>query len=429
MRWPRTIGDDSLLREPSFAPFWFAHTVSEAGSRITFVVAPILVYQLTGSALNTGILAALQAVPYLLFGLIAGATTDRANRRRVMVGCNVAQAGLLASIPLAAATDSLGVVQIYVVAVLSASLFVWFDAANFGALPMLVGRDRLVEANSAIWAASSVVAVAGPAVGGVLAATMGPANAIGLDAASYALSALALVFVRKPLSSKRTDGTALEPLARRIVADIREGLHYLWNQRLVRTLTLLGFGDAFTAGAVTGLLVVFSVRALGTSEDGAEIGLLYSVGAAGGLASALLLPRMNRRYPVGWITLAGLSTVFLCTVALALTTQLALALAVFFAFNAGQTLVIINGISLRQQVTPLHLQGRVNVSARMVAWGGMPFGAAIGGALAQIVSIRTTYLVMAVGVGLSTLIGWYSPLRTRAGTQTLSTSDASGSAR
>ncbi len=151
-----------MLRDRTFALFWAAHTVSEAGSRITYVVAPILVYRLTGSALNTGFLAALEAMPYLLFGLLAGALTDRVDRRRVMVGCSVLQAALLAGIPIASATHALGIVQVYVVAVLSASLFVWFDAANFGALPLVAGRDRLVEANSAIWAASSVIAVARP---------------------------------------------------------------------------------------------------------------------------------------------------------------------------------------------------------------------------------------------------------------------------
>ena len=73
--------------------------------------------------------------------------------------------------------------------------------------------------------------------------------------------------------------------------------------------------------------------------------------------------------------------------------------------------MIINAISLRQRVAPDHLQSRVNVSARMIAWGGMPFGAAVGGALAEVTSIQTTYLVMALGVAISAAIGWFSPLR------------------
>jgi MFS family permease len=75
------------------------------------------------------------------------------------------------------------------------------------------------------------------------------------------------------------------------------------------------------------------------------------------------------------------------------------------------TLTTTNGIALRQVVTPDHLQSRVNVYARMIAWGGTPFGAAVGGLLAQWTTIRTTYLVMAIGVALSIVLGWFSPLR------------------
>jgi MFS family permease len=407
----RLIPPGSLLRERSFGLFWGAHAISEAGSRITSVVAPILVYQLTGSALGTGVLAALQAVPYLLFGLLAGAIADRADRRRLMVGCNVLQTVILATVPLAAAAGVLGVEQVFVVAVLSATLFVWFDAANFGALPLIAGRDRLVEANAAVSGASSLIAVVGPAVAGVLAATIGPAYAIGLDAASYGLSAIALLLVRAPFSTRHLDPASVEPVVRRLLADVHEGLRFLWGHRLVRTLTLLGFGVSFTGGAVTGLTVVYGVQALGLPDSGAGIGLLFSAAALGSLVSSVLLPSLNRRYATGSITLGGLTAAVVAVAALALVTNLAAALVFFFAWGAAQTLVIINAISLRQQVAPDHLQSRVNVSARMIAWGGMPFGAAVGGALAEVTSIEATYLVMALGVGISAAIGWFSPLR------------------
>ena len=407
----RLIPPGSLLRERSFGLFWGAHAISEAGSRITSVVAPILVYQLTGSAFSTGVLAALQAVPYLLFGLLAGAIADRADRRRIMVGCNVLQTFVLATVPLAAAAGVLGVEQVFVVAIVSATLFVWFDAANFGALPLIAGRHRLVEANAAVSGASSLIAVVGPAVAGVLAATIGPAYAIGLDAASYGLSAIALLLVRAPFSTRHLDPASVEPLVRRLLDDVREGLRFLWGHRLVRTLTLLGFGISFTGGAVTGLTVVYGVQALGLPDSGAGIGLLFSAAALGSLASSLLLPALNRRFATGSITLGGLTAAVVAVAALALVTNFVTSLVFFFAWGAAQTLVIINAISLRQQVAPDHLQSRVNVSARMIAWGGMPFGAAVGGALAQVTSIEATYLVMALGVGISAAIGWFSPLR------------------
>jgi hypothetical protein len=423
----RLIPPGSLLRDRSFGLFWGAHAISEAGSRITSVVAPILVYQLTGSALGTGVLAALQAVPYLLFGLLAGAIADRADRRRIMVGCNLLQTAILATVPLAAAADVLSVEQVFVVAILSATLFVWFDAANFGALPLIAGRDRLVEANAAVSGASSLIAVVGPAVAGVLAATIGPAYAIGLDAVSYGLSAIALLLIRTPFSTRHLDPASVEPVVRRLVADVREGLRFLWGHRLVRTLTLLGFGVSFTGGAVTGLTVVYGVQALGLPDSGAGIGLLFSAAALGSLASSLLLPLLNRRFATGSITLGGLTAAVVAVAALALVTTFIAALVFFFAWGAAQTLVIINAISLRQQVAPDHLQSRVNVSARMIAWGGMPFGAAVGGALAQVTSIEVTYLVMALGVGISAAIGWFSPLRfARADSGTVSVDPVSG---
>ena len=407
----KLVPPGTLLRDRPFALFWGAHAISEAGSRITYVVAPMLVYQLTGSALGTGVLAGLQAVPYLLFGLIAGAIADRADRRRIMVGCNLLQTVVLATVPIASAAGVLTVGQVFVVALLSATLFVWFDAANFGALPLIAGRDRLVEANAAVSGASSLIAVVGPAVAGVLAATIGPANAIGLDAVSYGLSAIALLLVRKPFSTRHLEAASVEPVVRRLVADVREGLRFLWGHRLVRALTLLGFGISFTGGAVTGLTVVYGAQALDLPETGVRIGLLFSAAALGSLASSVLLPRLNRRYATGSITLAGLTAATVAVAALAFATTFIAALVFFFAWGAAQTLVIINAISLRQRVAPDHLQSRVNVSARMIAWGGMPFGAAVGGALAEVTSIQTTYLVMALGVAISAAIGWFSPLR------------------
>jgi len=423
------IPPGSLLRERSFGLFWGAHAISETGSRITSVVAPILVYQLTGSALGTGVLAALQAVPYLLFGLFAGAIADRADRRRVMVGCNVLQTIVLATVPLAAAVGVLEVEQVFVVAIVSATLFVWFDAANFGALPLIAGRNRLVEANAAVSGASSLIAVVGPAVAGVLAATIGPAYAIGIDAASYGLSAVALLLVRAPFSTRHLDPASVEPVVRRLLADVREGLRFLWGHRLVRTLTLLGFGVSFTGGAVTGLTVVYGVQALGLPDSGAGIGLLFSAAALGSLASSVLLPALNRRFATGSITLGGLTAAVVAVTALALVTNFAAALVFFCAWGAAQTLVIINAISLRQQVAPDHLQSRVNVSARMIAWGGMPFGAAVGGALAQVTSIEATYLVMALGVGISAAIGWFSPLRFARADSRLESGDPSAHGR
>jgi MFS family permease len=420
------LSPDSLWRDRAFLVFWLARMISIAGSTITTVVLPILVFRLTGSPLQTSLLTTLEIAPYFIFGLFAGALADRVDRQRLMIACDLINTLLLGSIPLAAALDLLTLPQIYLVAPLSMTAFVWFDAANFGALPALVGRQRIVEANSAIWSTSTIIGIVGPALGGALAATIGPAPTISLDALSFALSAVLLVFVPRAFNQRRptTDDrrspgrgddlwSVLSGQWSVVVADIREGLQFLWQHRLVRALTLLGFGNSLTGGAVMGLLVVYGVRALGLAVDDARIGWLFTASAVGALGASLALPWLKRRYPVGRITLFGLFANLALLIGLALAPSLVFGLALVLLWDATHTLIIINGIALRQQVTPDRLQSRVNTTARMIAWGGAPFGAALGGLIAEVADIRTAYLSMAIGVAASAALGWFSPLRER----------------
>lgn len=408
-----TRAADSLWRDRSFLLFWTGRAVSLLGTAITTVALPILVYRLTASAFLTALLATLEVLPYLLFGLLAGSLADKIDRRRLMIGCDLINVLLIGSIPLAAFLHAVTILQIFAVALLSAAAFVWFDAANFGALPTLVGRERIVAANSALGAVSAAVQIVGPAVGGALAATIGPASALSFDALSYFLSAVALALISRTLSTARQMGKSPPPSARHTLEGIREGLTFLWQHRLVRALTLLGFGNSFTGGAVSGLLVVYAARALGLATNDARIGLLFTAGALGSLVASLLLPRLTKHFPVGWITLAAMGLNLLLLLGLTWLSSVAVAFLLYGCWELCYTLTTTNAISLRQMLTPSSLQSRVNAYARMIAWGGTPFGAAIGGLLAEITTIRTAYLVMAIGVGLSLMIGLFSPLRER----------------
>src|ERR1700729_2644996 len=160
----------TLRGDRAFRKFWTAGSVSLAGTLVTSVVLPILIYQRTGSAWQTSLLVAIETIPYLAIGLVAGA------------------AGVLS------------IAQVYVVAAGTATVFVWFDAANFGALPAIAGRDRIAIAYARLSASSSVLMIAAPALGGVLASTIGPASAMAIDAASYVVSALLLLSIRRPFS-------------------------------------------------------------------------------------------------------------------------------------------------------------------------------------------------------------------------------------
>ncbi|WP_052710957.1 MFS transporter [Pseudofrankia sp. DC12] len=390
--------------------FLLARTVSWAGSAVTLVALPLLAYQRSGSATLTGLLAALEAVPYLLLGLPAGAWADRLDPRRVLVGSSLASGLLLATIPLANALGVLTTFQLLAVAAASAAALTFSDAAGFRALAALVPPGEMGRATGRLSSAGTVVSLAGPAAGGLLAAGLGAGPTIALDAVSFAASAL--LMARLPLAvpgqgtaapGPASAGSAKPP--RRLRADVGAGLRWVWRQPLVRTLTLIGFGNSLTAGFVTGLVVVVAVRQLGLGTDDGRIGLLYAAAGAGSLLASLTIAPLQRRLPLGWISLAGLAggLAFLAgwTVSRSLATG-ALALA---GWQAANTLVSLNGIIIRQTIAPIELQARVNTSARIIAWGGQPLGAAAGGFTAQHAGLGHALTLAGVGLAVSVIAG------------------------
>ena len=202
----------NLWCDQSFLFFWTGRAISLLGTGITSVVLPILVYRLTASALLTSLLATLEVLPYLLFGVFAGEVADRVNRRRSDGhGCDFLNAFLLGSIPVAGWFHVLTIPQIFVVALLSASAFVWFDAAEFGTIPALVGREHLVPATSAITSMNTVVGIVGPALGGALIATIGLTPALGVDSSSYVLSAISLLLIPRAFSIVQKSEHSVQP--------------------------------------------------------------------------------------------------------------------------------------------------------------------------------------------------------------------------
>ncbi len=366
-----------------------ARVVAVAGAGVSSVALPVLVLERTGSAALTASVTGLQVLPYLVLGLVVGALADRWPRRRIMLCAQAAAALSLLAVPLAGGGGDPSVVIVLTCAVVVSTAFVWFDAAAFGALPAIVGRDHVVDANSVIWTWSTVVGIGGPAVGGLLVATIGPSWTLVVDAASYGVAGLMLLAIRHPFGPESRTRSGL-------VGDIGEGVRFVRREPVVRALTLAGVFNSVAGGAVTALVVVIAVQRLGLRPDAAEVGLLLAAVAAGGFAGAVGLPRLTRALPLGAVTLAGLSLGMLAILGLAAAPTWPVAAVALAAWSLGHTVVILNGIATRQRLTPDALQGRVNTLARMVAWGGAPVGAFGAGALAQAADARLALAVAAL---------------------------------
>lgn len=391
-----------LWRNRAFAVFWSARTISFAGTGITMVVLPVLVYSMTRSPAWVATVGLVEFLPYLAFGLLAGAVADRVNRKRIMVACDVTAAVLLVTVPVTAAFHLLVIAQLLVVALGIATVYVWFDAANFGTLPALVDRADLPVAASLIGSSAQVALLCAPTAGAALLTVMSPSYALGFDAASYLISALLLLSIRRPFARPRP-----EQAPQRIRADIAEGLRFLWRQPVIRTMSFAVTCVCLSWGGTFALLVVYASRALHLTHVDVRLGLLYSVGELGGLLAAAAVPALIKRLPIGPMAAAFLIANAAAVAFLAVAPSYGWALLAFFLDELTYLVVLTTGITLRQMLTPDHLQARVNTAGRMLAGAGLPVGAALGGFLAESLPIRLTFGLLAVSaVAGAGLAGW-----------------------
>jgi MFS family permease len=385
--------------EPMFARWATAEAVSMLGTSVSGVVLPLLVFDLTGSAGLTGALFALRALPYLAFGLVAGPVADRGNRRRLIVGGNLVEGSLVATIPIAHVLGVLTVAQIFVVALLAATMFVFSDAAVFGAVPALVGSQRLAAANGLLGSLASAAEILGPVVGGLAVAGLGPANALWIDAASFMVAAAVQTTIRsnfRAADSEAAHGSVREHLALTVA--------FIRRQRVVATLLLVGFGNSFAFGIVIGLLVPFALDGLGLSEDDARIGVLYAALGVGNLFAGLMFSRIFETKRVRLLTPGFLAVAATCTAVLSVTGGWVPAAILLALFATSIFTVIVVGITYRQLAAPDHLRSSVNVVGRMIAWGGQPAGALAGALLVNALTVEGVYGVAAAVMGATAAV-------------------------
>jgi MFS family permease len=397
-----------LRSDPDFRRYAVARVVSQAGSAITYLAMPVLVYQLTGSNFWTGVVVVAQSVPYVCFGLIAGALADRVDRRRLMVTMDLISAVLLGSVPVAYALGVLTAPHVLLVAFAAHSTFVFFDAANFGALPTLVGPERLAAAQSTVFGAGTVVELVAPGLAGAALAVVPPASLLAFDAVSFAASALLIRLIARPLWDPGRASTAARHLGR----EIRDGLGFLWRHPVVRVQTLVGVTQSFTGGAFLGQLVPWADQSLGVPPGDGRLGLMFIAWGVGSLGASLVFPRLSRRFGDARVTLLAMPLSAVGSLACALAGNWLVALGTLAAWGVAYLISVLNSVTVRQKVTPEHLLSRVNTAGRMLAWG---IGSASGGLAAGAVSEATgprAALILASGVtAAGAVAAWLSPLR------------------
>jgi MFS family permease len=356
-----------------FWKFWAGQTISNLGSSFTQWAVPLLVFQLTHSALNLGVATAATFLPYLLFGLLLGAWMDRVDRKRAMIALDSLNTVVIVSIPLVAQFWHLSVWWIYGVTFIQSTIFIAFSAGEFAAIPSLVSTDDLVTANGRIQATFSAAQVAGPLLAGALVSFLPLVWVMAFDAGSFAVSAVSLALIRgsfNVVSEEPKEATT-------ILHDVREGLRYVLSHPVLRNISAMMALINFVGATTFAQLVLFATDRLHASKF--EIGVLFAAGSAGVVVTGLLAGRLRKRFSFTALAMTSLMLMGACEILFAGMRWYFAALPLWAASSGLGILFNINTGSLRQAIVPNHLLSRILSIAGVLAWSAIPAGALVGG--------------------------------------------------
>ncbi|RKR85813.1 putative MFS family arabinose efflux permease [Micromonospora pisi] len=403
-----------LSRDRDFLIFWLVQTLSVGGASFSYVAIPLLVLDSTGSVSQMGLLTGVSGAAGIVAGIFAGGLVDRVDRRRLLIWCDAVRAPLYALVPLVW-WGGPQLWLLYVIMPLGSAVAMVFQVGYVSAVPSLVPAARITQANGRLFASYASAGVVGPMLAGGLSALLGPAAAIGVDAATFAASALGLCLVRlrrpgpapaahpagggrdDPVGSARADaGGDRSTVGRRpVTGDLLVGARFLWRQPVLRALTGRLALLTFLTFGLTDLYVYHLKQGLGRSD--ATVGYVLAVAALGTVAAALLVAPARRRLGFGvcWIgsyAFAGTGVVLLAGTADARTVAALAAVVVF-----GTSLAGICSLSLRQEITPDPLLGRVTSAFWTVHTAPGPLGAALFTAAAGHWGTARIFLLIGVG--------------------------------
>jgi MFS family permease len=390
-----------------FRRVWLADAISQLGTRMTFLAAPLAaVLTLHATAFEVALVRAFESLGALLFGLVAGAWLDRLRCRPVLLVADFARFAVLLTVPVAALLGSLTLGHLYAAMFVVGSFAIWFDIAQQSYLPRLLPAEELVAANAKLAANRSVAALAGSSTGGFLVQLLTAPVVFTLDALSFLWSALWIRAVRhrEPVPERRPD--------RHLGREIAAGLRFVAREPLLRALAGHTATFVLWQSASSAATVVFLVREIGLSAG--AIGVLSTVGLVGALAASALAGRLTARFGQARVLVAAVLWLGPAYVIAGFTTPgwgLAWFVASTFLASLGIILVAVTEMTCRQLVCPPELLGRVNATMEFTMWAVGPVGAVLGGGLATWLGLRETLFVAGAGGCLAAAWVLCSPLR------------------
>lgn len=370
---------------------------SNLADGINLAAGPLLVASLTRDPRLVALAPLLQQLPWLLFGLYAGALADRLNRKVLVVTVDLLRTAVITSLAVVILTGHV-TIAIVLVAVFCFGLAETFsDTATGTLLPMLVSKADLGIGNARLMAGHITVnQLVGPPLGAFLFAA-GMAWPFVTQAVCVLAAALLVSRIALPTHVRELTGV-------RVSRDIADGVRWLMGHHAIRTLALVIFTFNITFGASYSVLVLYAQERLGMGEVG--FGLLVTASALGGLLSTSVYDRLERRFSLGTLMRVCLLLEVFAHLAFALATRPWMGLVIMFVFGAYAFVWGTVSQTVRQRAVPQEFQGRVSSVYLVGVFGGLVFGSALGGLLAGEWGLTAPFWFGFVGTGIILALIW-----------------------
>jgi MFS family permease len=394
---PRTVWDNR-----DFRLFWSGRAVSITGSALTQVALPLLAtLTLQATPLQLGILEACIWLPFLGLPLLAGVYVDRHRTRPIQLVCDIVQATALAGVSALAVTGRLTMPVLAGATLASAMATVFSQVGEVAYVPALVGRERVLSANSSLMAAHSGAQMGGRGVAGLLVQLFCAPAVLLLDAVSFMISAITLSAIRRP------ERSVDRPADRKIGKEIREGLAFVWKTTVVRVMTLHGL-------LFNGLWQMFTVPFIFYVIKDMRIsagwwGLVLGIGGGASMLGAILAPRLAGRFTYGRIivvtaALGHTPLVLVPAIDRPWWTAVTLWGLLFACSGLASGVINVMVATKRVDLTPDPMLGRVGASVRLLLFAGMPLGALAGGVLAATLGNRVSLSLAVAALAATTVV-------------------------
>ncbi|WP_327134361.1 MFS transporter [Streptomyces sp. NBC_01343] len=372
---PAPVHHPSLWRNRDFNVFWLGQALSVLGGSISLLALPLLVFEATGSVVQMGLITVISGVGTIVTGLFAGYVVDRTDRRRLMIACDLVRALLLGAVPFVWLAGP-RIWVLYVLTALVTILKTLFDVAYVTAVPNLVRAEHLITANGRLTATFAFGTLCGPAAAGFIAAGVGPDWALGVDGATFLVSAVSLRWVAFGREGTAGPVTA-EPgasQAGKLREMFLEGFRFLWAHPVLRALTVLLTLLTFVTMGATDLLVFRIRHDLGLGA--ATVGYVIAVSGLGVVGAAFAAAPLRRTFGFGACWLGSVALIGVAMAVTGVSSSLPVIAAAAAVFMFGLTLGAVCSLTLRQEVTPDPLLGRVTSAFWTVHGASGPVGAA-----------------------------------------------------